>query len=457
MTSSVAIPAPFTLRWNTLRLLTAGRTAILVADLLLLIAAIAGTHAHRAAMQTIGKDSAPSIIAAQRIRSALAEMDADEANELITPAGMATPAAAAYERHRIEAAQALIEAAANITYGDSERLPIETLQVSMGTYERLIQEAEDLNDAGQHEAAVRYFWGAGFILDGTLLPAADLLDTANNSILERTYRNVAFSALAWRTCILLLGLLATALAAAAQFFLFRRMHRLLNPLLLIATVLTLGLTLYTFTTLGREEHDLKVAKEDAFTSVRALSRARASAFSAYSKETRSVLDRLHAADYERDFAANANALACLPPVMPVSRVLRDAKSGSVTPGFTGYLADELNNITFPGERDAAVETLATFEDYLSTDARMRDLVRKGKTNDAIDVAIGTAEGQSARDYNQFDRALVRTLDINRQAFTVSVDNGLSVLRGLEWKASVTGGCMAILTLLGFAPRIREYV
>ncbi len=48
-----------------------------------------------------------------------------------------------------------------------------------------------------------------------------------------------------------------------QTFITRKTHRLLNPLLLITTLTTIGFILYTFGALGTERHELKIAKEDA--------------------------------------------------------------------------------------------------------------------------------------------------------------------------------------------------
>ena len=123
-TTSLQTP-PRTLRWNTLQLLQSSRAAILAADVLLLLAVLVGARIHRAAMNTVGRDAAPSIIAAQRIKSSLADMDANAANELLGSPGAASSFSATYDERRIDASQALIDAAKNITYGESEEAPIQ--------------------------------------------------------------------------------------------------------------------------------------------------------------------------------------------------------------------------------------------------------------------------------------------------------------------------------------------
>src|SRR5215831_13547473 len=121
MASTLMRPAPAPeARWNTLQKLKASRAVLIAVDALLLIAGIPAARVHRDAMKTVGKDSAPSIIAAQHIKSALADMDASAVNELLRPPGTAPEAVRAYESRREEAVKTLTTAAENIAYGDSE-------------------------------------------------------------------------------------------------------------------------------------------------------------------------------------------------------------------------------------------------------------------------------------------------------------------------------------------------
>ena len=326
-----------------------------------------------------------------------------------------------------------------------------------GTYERLIQQALDLADSGQPEFAVRYYRHAGLMLDDALLPAADDLDRANDVVLERMYKSESRRSFSSLAVVVLLGLLLLAALVCLQIFLSQRMHRTLNPLLLLATAIALWLTLLASASLGREEHHLKVAKEDAFTSIRALWRARAAAYSANGDESRYLLDPLHAADYDESFFAKTRSLVSLPPSVPASYVIAAAERGSATPGFTGYLADELNNITFAGERVAAVQMLEDFERYMAIDAEIRRLERSGQHQAAINLCVGSSEGQSDWAFAQFDQALLRTLQINQTAFDQAMKQGLDeVGEGLEIKAAVAVVLIAILVALGLAGRMREY-
>ncbi len=235
------------------------------------------------------------------------------------------------------------------------------------------------------------------------------------------------------------------------------MRRTLNLLLLAATLLVGATLRYTVGAMVTEQRQLKVAKEDAFMSIHALWRARAVSYWANSDESRYLLDKEQAAEHERDFFTKSALLAKLPLDLSLADIEARERSGNHVEGFSGYLADELNNITFTGERDAAVDTLLRFEDYLAVDKQIRQLERGGKHQQAIELCTGTQAGQSDWVFERFDKALGATLDINQSAFDAAVAKGLKALDSLEIKASALAAVIAVLMFLGLAARIGEYV
>jgi hypothetical protein len=442
-------------QWNTLEILKASRIGILALLVLLLIAVATGARVHRSAMQTIGRDTASGIIAAQHIKAAVADMDADAADELLAPPNTVYSSIKGYEDQRFEAARALIAAAGDVVFGESELTPILAVQTGLGSYERLVQKARDLHQE-RNSSAVDAYFDAASLMDVGLLPAADLLDQANDAILERTYHRQTVASFLARAFVAAAGAAALLALLAAQVFLSQRMKRTLNPLLLTATLITVGLTAYSLEAMGGSEHQLKVAREDAFTSINALWKARAIAYEAKSDESRYLLDPARAADPQRSFPTQAALVARPPEGMTPEQLLTSVRAGGHVDGFTGYLADELNNITFPGEQEAAYQTLANWEQYLEADRRVRQIESAGQHQQAVSLSLGTESGQAVWAFNQFDQALATTLDINQHAFDASVSQGLSALSGLEIASSIMIAFTAALVILGLAPRIREY-
>ena len=81
------------------------------------------TAQRQAAFQTVGHDSAPSIIAAQHIRAYLADMDANAANELIVAPGRNMAAVRDFDNRRKEVTDSLVTSAQNITSATRSAFP----------------------------------------------------------------------------------------------------------------------------------------------------------------------------------------------------------------------------------------------------------------------------------------------------------------------------------------------
>jgi hypothetical protein len=439
---------------NTLQILKSTRALLLISNVVLLIAALAGIEVHRRAIRIVGKDTAPSVIAAQHIKSAVADMDANAVNELLgSPAS--ADGAGGYEERRVEAAAALLAAAENITFGDKERAPIGTLQIGIGTYERLIQRARDLRERSDPKFVDAYR-AAAKLVDETLLPAADALDKANNDVLEQTYERQESESSGSMVFLAFGAMAALGGLVAVQAFLARRMRRTINPLLAAATLVAFIWTVWVFSAFNTEKASLKIAQEDAFVSIRALWRARATAYWANSDESRYLLDPAHASEYQSSFNARTESLAKAPAGMPLEEVAKAARSGVKVSGFSGYLGDEISNITFAGERAAAADTLSKYAEFMAIDRRVRQLETTGHHREAIELGAGKQAGQSDWAFSRFDDALGDTLKINQQAFDTAVSKGMGALDGLAWESAIFAAVVGVLMFLGFAPRIKEY-
>jgi hypothetical protein len=442
---------------NTPQTLKTGMYLTWGASFLLLLATITGIQGQRHAIQTIGKDTAPSIISAQRIKDSLADMDASVANELLTKTGVNKEALQNYEDRRQKLADFIVSAAQNITYGDAERQPIITLQLNLGRYMEKVQKARDFNAFGNKEAAtLAAYREAAEIMDKTLIPAADALNKANQQELERTYAQEQFSASKSLFLIIVSGLLVTATLVSLQIVLSRRTKRTLNIPLLAATFITSSFLFYTIISLISASENLRLAKEDAFTSIYALRQSRALAYSANGDESRYLLDAAFSQYHEQSFFNKTSQLMKLPNGQSLETVITASAKGQKVPGFTGLFADALNNITFDGEREATVKTLSTFNEYLKIDSQIRQLYRSGRIQEAIALCIGNNQGQSNWAFEEFKNAHQKTMDINKAEFDKAVEKGFQNVNGFEVTAPIAMSGVVFLTLFGLRPRLKEY-
>lgn len=441
---------------TTPQLLKSGLYATWGASLLLLVATIMGTQGQRQAIKTVGKDATPSIITAQRLKDALGGMDANAASELLVPVGQNPDSVTGYEERRQKAAERLVAAAENITFDNKERVPIQTIQLGLGDYIAKIQQARDAHARGDAKAVLAAYREAAAIMDAKLLPAADALAKANFDELERSYAQQRSTSSAALLFILFYGLLTLGVLVILQLFLNRRMRRTLNPMLLGASAIAfifLGYTTKTF--LSASQH-LKVAKEDAFSSMHALLQARSLVYAANSDESRYLLDPENAASHEQAFLAKIAKVATFPNGQTFDTVIAASQQGQKVPGFRGYLADELNNITFRGEQEAVVLNVATLGDYVGIDQKIRQLKQSGKLQQAIALCVGNNPSESNWAFQKFLAANKKNYDINENAFNASIKQGFQDVEGFEVKAIVMTIAIALLTLFGLRPRLKEY-
>src|SRR5262249_25604493 len=121
----------------------------------------------------------------------------------------------------------------------------------------------------------------------------------------------------------------------------------------------------------------------------------------------------------------------------------------------------LRNITFPGEREAALDTLDRTLQARAVAARVWQLAKGHKTEDGkVDQAIslclsGDTNGLSGA-FARFDAALGKTLAINQKELARAAEGGFAALAGFDLSAPLVALGVALLAFLGLRPRLKEY-
>lgn len=237
---------------------------------------------------------------------------------------------------------------------------------------------------------------------------------------------------------------------------------LVNPALAAATLLAVGLAIAGAVQLGVQAGNLKVAKQDAFDSILALTQARAVSYDANADETRFLVDPGRAAAYQDAFLRKSQELVSVGNVgifsydAALAADVRAYQADNTDVRFGGYLGTEFRNITFTGERAAATRALLAYQVYEKDDRKLRAMA---KTNlaQAIAFDIGTGPGQSDWAFNQWDGALGSVITINENAFTAAIRDGHTT--GSPWIALIPAigtALIAALAIAGTRPRLAEY-
>jgi hypothetical protein len=441
---------------NTPQLLQGGLYLTWAASLLMLVSTMSGIQGQRHAINTIGKESTPSITTAQRLKDAAAGMDSYIAKELLLPPGQNQDAVKGYNERYEKLTQRLVAAAESISYGDKERKPIETLQLELGNYIAKIQQARDFHERGDTNNMVVAYRSAAEIMDKKLLPAADALDKVNVDALNVTYNKEKFDSGKSLFFIVISGLTLISVLVGLQIFLSQRTRRTFNPMLLAASAIAIAFLNYTTGAFLSASQNLRIATEDAFTSMHTLRQARALGYIANAAQSRYLLEPAFALNHEQDFFYTISTIAKPPDGETFETVAAAASALEYKPNFTGLLADQLKNITFAGEREATVKNLTTLSAYVDIDKQIRQLERSGKHTEAIALCLGNQKGQSNWAFDQFKAANQKSFDINQAAFDKAIKQSFKDVNGFEYSTPLALSAIALLTLFGLLPRLKEY-
>jgi hypothetical protein len=423
--------------------------------------------------RSIGQRDAPEVDAATGLYFSLNDMDAQVANVLLV-GGDARLAAdrsqdlAIYQRDRLTADQDLQQAAATEAGSASAQSQLRSALNGIGQYEALAAEAilsdhQAASAAGRAPAAsLGYYRQATAMMQANVLPAVASLTSVSAAELDATYQRGRTTALTGIIVVTATGLVVLAVLATLQAYLAVRYRRLMNPALIAATVITLGLTAAAASQLGAEAGHLKVAKQDAFDSIIALTQARAVGYDANADESRYLVDPGQAAQYQQAFLTKSQRLAAVGDVgifgydAALAADIGAYRANNADVRFGGYLGAEFRNITFPGERAAAVRTLLAYQAYERDDRALRALAKQNLTA-AVAFDIGTAQGQSDWAFNQYDVALSSVTAINQDAFAGAVQAGQGGADG--WNGVIPAAAAAAIAagiVIGMWPRLAEY-
>ena len=436
------------LRTTPGRLEAALLTLIIVAGLFWAVIAFVFSNLH-SAVRTVGRDTVPSIVAAEKMNVALADINTNFANAILAKDDDSKPSWRTIKEESDAVSHALITASENVTYGAEEEDPIYAIQSNLPVYFRLLGQAR----SKMQTDPLPDTRAASELMQKIIMPAGFALDEANFRHLTATYNDHRAS----QTMGLFIVLLAVGALGAflivVQLDLARRTRRLINPPLLGATVLIAVFGVYLIFIFVGAGEQLRAAKQDSFDSIHALWKTRAVAYDANAEESLYLLERdaLQVRHQEAFFSRADQLLSGLPGAQAVA----EAVAGRFK-NIKGFIGVELNNVTYPGEREAALVLLRTYVDYIEIDRKIRDLERAGRHAEAFALCIGTAPGQSDWAFERFDKALLKVLDINERFFAIQVASAFSYLAWIPLASPIVALAIAVLSWLGLQQRIREY-
>lgn len=394
-------------------------------------AAGVATDRHRSVLlDSVSGVSGPLSVDAQNLYRALADADATAAGAFLN--GRAEPLSL---RRRYLDDVATITAGLRValrdadTDADAGRLGVLVDQVPV--YTGLVETARSYNRLGLPLGAA-YLQEASGLMRQTLLPAArDLFVSAQGRLISAQRAAAGFP---W--VVLMLGVVTVVSLAAAQVWVARRTHRMVNVGLVAASLAAVLAVGWATVAVSVAADRVEVGRRDGSALVEVLANARRATLQARADEALTLIARGNGAAFERDYSA---VMATL-----------------VGPGGDAGLLEQAVTRAPADDRAVIDRARGAARRWLEVHRTVRRLDDGGDYQQAVSLATDAGPDSPAVVFGMLDAAMGQALTTANARVERQADRAAGVLSGLGVGfALLTAGVVAAV-VLGFRPRIREY-
>lgn len=415
-------------------------TAALVAVLALCLAVVVGAVTVRSDAEQLRDTSAQRAAVAAELRFALADLDAQRANQLVPGHAVDDPGVSVGNRllalitaqqRRAQVSDLLRQLGGD----EAHAAQVGGILDLLGRYDDVSGRAAFVDEQHHERAAghppavaVAFSAEAGDIMHGHLLPEVATLASAYDAQATAASRTAQDAAVGSAVAVGVLGLVAVAVLLWWQRDLTRRYRRLVNPALAAATAAALGVTLAAVVAFTGAAADLDAGTRDGLRPWSRLAQARAIAADAAATQSRWLVN-----------GAESQQRAELDE-------LNRRLDGLLSP--RGWAAAD--------ERPAYADVNERYGHFREDDRKLVGLMAAGRIDEAAVVLTDVGRGEVGFDFWDFATTL-EVLARDQQAdFTSRTDAAHSGLDG--WPVVPAGvlGVAAALVVVGVRPRLAEY-
>lgn len=377
------------------------------------------------ALDRLLESAEPDANSAQRLYTSLSVADAKAGTAFIFGGLEPQSVLDAYNQAIGEASAELV--AQSTTGTNSAVDPDVALRRGIATelpvYTELIQTARTNNRLG-HPVGSAYLSEASNLMQTKMLPNAhELQQHRTSAIADIQRRHVRPPWLA-----IILPIVALAALVAAQVYLARRWHRLLNPGLLIATATLVVLLAWTITAGSISALSTTDGRDNGAVPNSELIESRILTQQARAAETLKLVRRDDSGDYDR--------------------IYNDA-----TTQLTGLLAHYPHSA--PATDDVAAAR-AALDRWREAHQRMNDALGRGDFPGGAVIAIGPGPTQATDSVNTLDSSLSHGIAVTRNTLRDNISGAARSLNVLSPGALTLAVLAALFVVGGLWPRLREY-
>ncbi|MGW5152979.1 hypothetical protein [Rhodococcus koreensis] len=418
--------------WRDLLASTPGRLSVLA--VVLVAAALAAgvvtsavTDARQREIDTLRTHSEPLADAAQSLYGSLSIADAAATTSFLFGGTEPVEVRERYNQAVGDASNALVSASTGVSAAAADTVGLlSEVSRRFAEYTSLVATAR-ANDRSGNPVGLTYLGNASSMMQGTILPLAHRLCTEQ-------WKSVATT----QTRITRLPVVAFAVTMSAVFglvlaqvYLARKSRRLVNPGLLVATLLMAGLLVWSALAFAVSTSAVERARSAGTQPLSALAAARILAQQARADEMLGVLRRGADAQSEVDFSRHTVVL---------SEILTQHR-----------------NTSRGGVADAPVaDADAALGGWRDTHTVLQERLGNGDYPGAAALAVGPGDGASTARFAALDDALRSAIETLRGEEREAVDEAYRVTSLLPVGALVLGVLCGFAVGGGIWPRLNEY-
>jgi len=454
-----------------IRILLAGAVILAVA---LCAALVIAVRSARGGIDLIGHHSGPVVVATSDLYFALSEMDTQVANVLLVGdrTDLDLTRADALERYESRRRQVddHLRQIANFTGGNAAgQRDLSAVMHAFGRYQALAAQAvlaesqAPSSEPGRPApAALDLYRQATDLMHDDLLPAAQRLIGDEVGMVDHEFARTGTHVSAGYGSVAVLGFALLAILMALQVLLARAHHRVFNPAIAVATLGTLVVVVTGLSAVSDAQRHLEAAKLSSFDYTVTLHQARAVSYDAYGDQGRYLLDTARRGEYESAFYEKSQLLLRTDATTvtrydaALAKALDAYFTARRTVAFDGFLGRSLRHVAFRGELAAGENALRFYQTYQAADRRLRTSVANGDLTGAIRSYTGQTLSGANATLVPYLNALGRLIEINERGFDGAVFYGRRTLHGWGWRPPLLAVGVAVLLLVGAAPRLAEY-
>jgi len=403
--------------------------AVVLAAVVAGIVLAAATSTRTDAADAVATRDEPLLVGADGLYASLSDADATAATTFLR--GGSEPAALR-DRYLTDLRRASDQL---VALGRRVRDPAElgalrTISADLPAYSGLVETARANNRQGFPVGAA-YLRQASELMRNSILPAAGRMYAAEAERLgERQRTGTSTTAV---VAALIVGIAAIGVLVAAQVFLARRMHRVFNVGLVVATVALVGLVAWAAIAMVTAGNALAASQREGSDTVQVLSAARILWLRAQADESLALVARGGGGQYLADFGVVDRLLE------PPGGLFGEARRLAARTGSTA-LIDEL---------------VAGWRAIRSEHAKVARLESDGQFTDAVRVAVGSRSRETAEGDRLNDRFDARIAAAQRR-FESYAGDARSAMSGLAFGIPVLLVVCVAFALFGIQKRVDEY-